>query len=274
MITFIPIKVPELRQITYADGQRFYCDRQMNFYPSWTTFLGAALPTDKYLKKWLKNNSAEYIEDVLDRTSFYGTCYHVLVEYFDENGFIYTETAKKMLSEKFSEDEKFDIMCKHLASWVKFRRDRDVTILASEVPLVSKKYNLAGTIDKVVEMKFGQKKVRAIIDIKSGENSYLSHALQLHGYMRMWNECYRDYPVTHCFNFHPKDWRNEPTYELINQTDHEGAEDLDDYIAIYNRKKTRPRGKVMWASKISLNDDLTKLTRYIEPEVFYQSLFE
>ena len=71
----------------------------------------------------------------------------------------------------------------------------------------------------VAEIKFGQKYVNAIVDLKSGKKGFFdAHILQLHGCREAWNENFPKIPVTHIFNFAPVDYRAKVNYKLENQT--------------------------------------------------------
>lgn len=122
---------------------------------------------------------------------------------------------------------------KGLHAWFRFVQERVTKIVAIEIPLRSKKMKVAATLDIVFEAMFNGKPRICNTDIKSflytedgnddEKNYYSAHEFQLEIQKEIWNENFPDIPVTHLFNWSPKNWREEPTYTWKNQTDNRFA---------------------------------------------------
>ena len=123
-----------------------------------------------------------------------------------------------------------------LMSWFEFVRERVVEVWAVEIPLRSKKWGYAGTLDFIGLIRFNSTVVPAIIDMKShvfspysdenkSKDSRESHEAQLEMSKLLWEENFgkpqvdgveKDFKM---FIFSPKAWRKKPTYDLHNLTD-------------------------------------------------------
>ena len=122
-----------------------------------------------------------------------------------------------------------------LLSFWQFVKERVIKVLAVEIPLRSRKYGYAGTLDLVCIIMFQGKPRFAIIDLKSffftlftkkeSKQFFDSHRLQLELQKQLWVENF-GYPELegeevnkiYLFNFAPNNWRDKPTYTLENQT--------------------------------------------------------
>lgn len=118
-----------------------------------------------------------------------------------------------------------------LSFWF-FCQERVEQVIAVEIPLRSKKYGYAGTLDFVCLLRFNGKTVFAIIDLKSffftlfskkeSKKFYDSHELQLELQKNLWRENFKELPgkgeKIYLFNFSPNAWRDKPSYTLKNQT--------------------------------------------------------
>jgi hypothetical protein len=134
--------------------------------------------------------------------------------------------------------------------------DTNCKPLAIEICLWHPIDGYAGAIDIVCEMDliekgfFGEKylsgvnkgqpkeskqvrRIRAIIDIKSGRKSFYESAeIQLCAYKEMWNIHFPEFPVDKFMNFSPKEWRTTPSYNLKDQTDSRNAQKLPHLVAL------------------------------------------
>jgi hypothetical protein len=143
-----------------------------------------------------------------------------------------------------------DELKKDVLAFAQFMIDCNVKPLAIEICLWHPKDGYAGAIDLVCEMDlvekgfFGEvyasgtqkgqpkeskqmKRIRAIIDLKSGRKGfYESHEIQLHAYLDMWNIHFPDTKIDKVFNWSPKEWRTTPSYNLKDQTDSRNAKKL------------------------------------------------
>lgn len=135
-----------------------------------------------------------------------------LMEYFERLEGFPLKKLKWYFIRKFHKD---------MASLFQFIKDRNVKVIAVEFPVMSYKWQIAGTIDLICELDFNGKRIICIVDFKTGKGIYEIHPLQLLLYQEMWNEHFSDIcEVTHLFNWKPSDFKVEksPTYQLKNQT--------------------------------------------------------
>lgn len=137
---------------------------------------------------------------------------------------------------------------KGIMAFAVFCEDYKVKPLAIELILCSDKYSVASPIDLICEMEITEdawedtgevfksgprkgepkppKKVKvsrrvvAIVDLKSSENGFQDkHFFQLQLYKRILKENYPNLEVERLYNWSPKAWRTEPSYNLKEQSD-------------------------------------------------------
>lgn len=214
---FLSGALPQPPMLLRMDGgdTRFYatCDPDGNvtWYPSVTSVIRETSPTSPYLIDWIAKHGREQANRLRDEAAAYGTAFHILSA-------AYLQGARINIDAVTSEHG--DRMGKDLASWDAFVTERDVQPIAIEITLHSDTLLVAGTADLICTMNFDGQRIVALIDNKTGKNTYRDHAVQLEFYRQMWAEHYGEtYPVTHIFTWQPKEWRSaKPTYTLTNHT--------------------------------------------------------
>lgn len=243
--TALAVRPVQLHRLDSRGMRKYFTTTDENkvdkMYTSVTSFSTAVMPKGEGLLNWFKTKTPEQIEDILNQSSHYGTCYDIL--------------CNKLLAEKLIQDvpaeirsylmqnqlyhvnaEKWTYLMKRdLLAFVEFMLDYDVKPLATSVALTLPKHRLAGTIDLLCEMndriltkteqKKGEspKRIKAVVDYKckigdfSGNSErasfYDSECLQLYIYAQMVSENL-GIPVEAVFNFSPKNWRKVPDYNL------------------------------------------------------------
>lgn len=222
-------------------------DGFINIYKSVTTAIGDGLPTDPNLISWIADQGSHAIYRYnLQAAADYGTFMHAVIDKyikikvddniltFDPNDLVYDmlqyfkyPTGRYIID---NETRWISDGLSDLLSFAKFFDEHEVYVLAVEpceatdniLKGISQTIApLAGAIDLVCEMKFGGKRIWAIVDYKSSRKGTRdSYVYQLYAYRHIWNENYPQHRVEHVFNWQPKAWRGEkPTYDLTNQTD-------------------------------------------------------
>lgn len=227
------------------------------FYTSVTTLLDAQMPENKGLTFWKAGKGIEEAEAFTHMRAEYGTFMHIeLQNYLIDKGaeldavearahqaVIKAELSPHLIP-KWQEDVKKDLLA--FAQWVK---DFKVEPLLIESVLCDDRMGVAGAVDLLAWVtiptkgfwgevyKSGAKKGEpketkedkrflVVIDFKSGRKAfYDSHIAQLHLYKKMVYENFgRDlhefdvaYDDIRVFNWSPKDWRSEPTYNFTDQ---------------------------------------------------------
>ena len=216
-----------------TDGYRYYYrfgpDGMPEFYPSVTTILKRVMPTPPQLLEWMIANGKEGATEKRDLAAAYGTFMHAQFEGLLINRTYDFDNVPAVLSAYM---ERENIPERVFNEWVvkirrdvlafaQFVRDWNVRPLAVEIALVHPEYGYAGCLDLPCEMTDPKtaKKFTAIVDFKSGRKGFFEeHELQLGLYKQMWENEYPDTKIERLFNFSPKDWRKEPTYNLKDQT--------------------------------------------------------
>lgn len=226
------LEAPQQVYRMQAGEKRYYYtfdEKQMPiFYTSVTTMIGQTMPdVSGALMKWYTDNFSSYQEAraYVQERADYGTFMHAEISALAISRKCDTDTLRdrmKSFIEKerlpanfinYENDIKSDIF-----AFAQFMIDYDVKPLAVEVVLAHPD-GYAGAVDMVCEMNFNKGRVMAIIDFKSGRKGfYDSNVAQLFAYKNLWDHNYSAHPVTHLFNWSPKNWRKSPTYNLKNQT--------------------------------------------------------
>jgi len=221
-------------------GDRFYFtaadDGTLAYYNSVTSVCSKALPKSPFLTNWqISWGSDEKAEEMLQQSADYGTLFHILINRFAQGEVLAGDLEEDVLDFFAKNALKWDLQrtpwlrdsrtgwADRLANDIRcfhaFFVEREVKILASEIILGSPTLGIAGAIDLVAEITFNGKRVRCIVDYKSGRNGfYESHELQLALYREIYNENFPDEPIELIFNFAPTEWRKTPTYKLQNQS--------------------------------------------------------
>lgn len=249
-------------------GRRFYFvfdeNNKPKFAISVTSFIAASLPTSPYLVDWMiAQGSREQANQARDEAAAYGTLLHREIGTFLIQKRYDLDQAANVVA-AYVEAEKLPFKClkwteklkRDLAAFAQFCIDVDFKPIAIEMMLLDEKLGLGGAIDIMGEMNveeagfYGEvyktganagkpketkmkRRVRAIVDIKSGRNGfYETHEVQLKAYRTIWNNYFTEYPVQKCFNWAPSDWRTNPGYKLKDQTDTPKSFKFDYLLAI------------------------------------------
>jgi len=225
------LKQPEALYRLDSTGHRYYYrfnpDGEPEFYTSVTTLIKNTLPTSPYLIKWLIDKGGDNGKDEAMERASYGT-------------FLHTQCAQLLMGGKYDLDKMSEVLVPFLVkeglspdriSWTEelkkdvlafaqFIIDRNVKPLAIEICLYHPTDGYAGAIDLVCELNFDKKRIKAIIDLKSGRKGfYESHEVQLGAYLEMWKIHFPNSPVDKVFNWSPKAWKKSPTYNLQDQSE-------------------------------------------------------
>ena len=248
-------------------GIRWYYELTDNgpvFYPSETSHIKLTRPTSKYLIDW-KVRYGEYMAGkILSEAADYGTVMHVtfkdwytahvIGESLDIDKVILTNLALASLYENreacfhsggvWITDPWRERLHSDLRAFIKWLQDYEVKIYMMEVILRTEKWKVAGAMDILCEMNDKnytdktppdkRKRVIAEVDLKSG-GIYPDHADQLAGYGLMWHETFPAGPkIERYYNWSPKEWRKEPTYEFKDWTDtiQENQKRIEHYLQI------------------------------------------
>lgn len=224
-------QVPVLYRADYDGGRHYYkvTDSGLVFFDSWTSVIDRMLGYDVGLVTWIAGMGWEASQKYMKERAHYGTILHILIGEFLKNGRMDIERGVSFHATSYAMTEKLDTaltnswlgdLRRDLLSFVQFVHEKELTPIAVEMPLALDEWSIAGTIDLVCTLKFGQKRITAIVDIKSGRKGfYPSHRYQLHGYKMTWEANFPDMPIDMVFNWSPKDWTGDtPTYNFTNQT--------------------------------------------------------
>lgn len=188
----------------HQDGRRYYYKDGL-WYISVTEFIKNALPTPPHLIKWYKENTAQFIDDTLERTSRYGTLFHDHMETFAHQGYLEMDNMDGRLGTHLAAGAQFfaDYEIKPLMIEERVAHDDDGTF-----PL-----NFAGTLDLFAEITYNGERRFAYIDYKTG-NIQDYHKYQMMCYHLGYKNMHEDIEDPLFINMRPKDWRKSPTYEV------------------------------------------------------------
>lgn len=261
-------------------GHRYYYIKEENgspvFFPSVTTILDQTLPKSPYLIKWMADKGMEEAERYKEERASYGTFMHAQFERLLIERMYNLDTLKDELKSYIEANklpESFiyhaDELKKDVLAFAQFVIDYDVKPMAIEIALVHKEKGYAGMIDLPCTLTWKGERIAALVDFKSGRKGFHEdNEIQLHFYMDMWNYNFPNMPISHVFNFSPKDWRTKPTYNFKEQTNSVNAAKMEHLLAIAaiedskrNNTFTSVSGSIMLDSKmIDLGNNILTLT--------------
>jgi hypothetical protein len=161
-------------QLTFLDT-RFYASESGNMWPSVTTYL-EAYPKSYAYYEWLKS-AGDNADEIRDEAGRRGSIVHKITEDYDngveislldDNGFIGYKLQEWAMFEKY----------------VEFRTKHTTAVIHNELNIVSDKYRMGGTIDRVMQING---KVY-MVDIKTSNAVHNHYWLQLAAYSKLLGE--------------------------------------------------------------------------------------
>jgi hypothetical protein len=238
----------------HSNGLRYYYTfsefGEPIFVPSVTTVIHKTMPKSEYLIKWMAELGYEESKEYTEKRAAYGTIMHGCVADLAIHKVIHLASIKGRITSyleahrlpmiwatEWEEEIKADVLA--FARWM---LDYNVKAIAIEISLVDEVQGCGMTIDMVCELdvevkgyfgevyKTGDRKgqpkeskrierKRAIVDFKSGRMGfYEEHAIQLQAYKIAWDNINPSQPIEVLYNWSPKEWRKEPTYNFKDQT--------------------------------------------------------
>lgn len=225
-----------------------------SFYLSLTTLISRTMPTSPHLIKWIADKGYEESKEYAKERADYGSFMHAEfarllidrkldLDTVDERFRDFIEVNQLPIGTLVHADEiKKDILA--FAQWIS---DYNVEPLAIEIILTHSEgfgamLDLVCMADIPVKGKWGEvyksgakkgqpketteiKRLRCCVDFKSGRKGfYESNSIQLRGQKELWEQAYPDKPIDRLFNWSPKDWRSEPSYNFRDWTGHKNQE--------------------------------------------------
>lgn len=163
-----------LNRVTFLDNRGYYAETG-EFYPSVTTVL-SSYPKGYGYYEWLKTNGHE-ADDIMEEAGRRGTTVHQLTEYYDNGIEVSLLSEDGYPSFKMGDWSMFE-------RYIEMRERFPFTIIENELNLVSHKYKIGGTLDRIIEMN-GKK---YLIDIKTSNNIWKQYWIQLSAYKAMYEE--------------------------------------------------------------------------------------
>lgn len=247
--------------------------------PSITSVIKNAEPLQFGLLKWYADNGMEYCKNFLEHSANYGTFMHVcFADILKGKTFQLNEDFLKLEMISFYEKEGYDFnsgwkwykdnfrdMRKDIFGFVSFCKDCNIKPLAIEFTVFNENEIYAGTADLICKMtlktkvrgkdEYTEEEVLAIVDWKTGENTYPSHAIQLEGLKQAWNSMFPEMQIQKVFNYNCKNFRmplgkTVIPYSLKDQTDNEYAFLWDHYIKIFH--KQHPAEEAMFSDFLDI----------------------
>jgi hypothetical protein len=160
-------------QLTFLD-QRWYSE-EGDFFPSVTTYL-EAYPKNAQFFEWLKKVGDD-ADEIRDEAGRRGSVVHSLTERYDLGEEVTILNEQGFIGYKLSEWNMFE-------KYVEFRKNFQTNILHTELNLVSKKYRMGGTLDRVMTVD-GR---LLLVDIKTSNMVHPHYWLQTSAYDKMLQE--------------------------------------------------------------------------------------
>jgi len=240
----------KLRRLDGGDLRWYYTieNDEIIWFISVTSLIKSTMPTSPQLIKWMVEHG-ENAEAIRDEKANYGTAMHIAIGQYLLGKFnLEYNSVKEFLAENKVESFYTSQLQKDVLAFAQFCNDYDVKPLAIEVMLSDLKSGIAGACDLVCQMTVNRKRIVAMIDFKSGRKGFWEdNEIQLHAYKRLFESEFADIRIEKLFNWSPKDWTKEPTYNFKDQSESNSAKKLDYLIELFkisNKQKPSPRIQV------------------------------
>lgn len=200
-----------------------------------TSLASLVIPKGAGFFNYLKNKG-DQAESYAEIRAQYGTYLHVLKAEMTINKSISIELsdliagASKYVSQQYLSEARLfcSAIQKGLLSWAQFMFEKEYVPVAIEISVLHPTLGYGCTIDDIGYMRFGTKKVLAIVDTKSNfsfkdegkKDYYEEHEFQLAGCVKALKAAYPQFESEDImvFNWSPNNWKETPTYTLKNQS--------------------------------------------------------
>lgn len=156
--------------------------------PGVTTIISGNLGWNKQaLMAWANAQGLEgrHHRDVSQIAADIGTIAHAMVE-----GDLKGKPWQELINIQGITDEMIEKAENAFLSWLEWKELVNFELLKSEESLVSEVYGFGGTVDIAAI-----KNAVSIVDIKTSNDVYADHRIQIAAYGKLWNENYPDKPV-------------------------------------------------------------------------------
>lgn len=292
-------EAPERVYRLNSSGHRYYYTFDENgeprFFVSVTTFIKQTLPTSPILVKWMADMGYEESQRYAAERANYGTFMHgqiadlLITRKYDLN-VLKSRLKRYVETEQLPSDfiNYADDLKKDILSFAQFMIDTKLKPLAIEIILTHPRDGYAGALDLACELEieekgyFGEtyktganagkpkqstitKRVRAIIDFKSGKKGFFEeHEIQLQAYKEMWDIHFPNNPVDKILNWSPKDWRGQtPTYNLKDQTNSPNLKKLPYLVELARIEDDKRENTIVACSGLIEIDSCVDLSKNI-----------
>lgn len=262
----------KLRRIDGGDLRWYYTieNDEIIWFISVTSLIKSTMPTSPYLIKWMVENG-ENAEIIRDEKANYGTAMHIAISNYLLGKFNlrYSSVVEFLMQNGVSTHYTKQLQ-KDVLSFAQFCNDYDVKPLAIEIMLSNIELGLAGACDLVCQMTVNRKRVVAMLDFKSGRKGFWEdHEIQLHAYKRLFESEFRDVIIEKLFNWSPKDWVKEPTYNLKDQTNSQSGKKLDYLVELFRLSgNKKPSSQIEVVGEIGLGMAVNDKFRIVDFEQF------
>ncbi|MCO5252588.1 MAG: hypothetical protein M9949_14365 [Candidatus Kapabacteria bacterium] len=288
------LKLPTVYRFNQSGMRYYFTIEGQNvtFYPSVTTIIDKTTPLSYGLKKMIGDMGMEKFNAYMKERAHNGTIMHMFVADYLRSSDIALEryfdldSISTRLALYASENQiPYDIsdwqwsLKKDMLSIIQFFLDYQVEPIVAEVVGIYNHNGLkyAGTLDLICEMTIPQKgfwgetyktgerkgeaketnqdiRIIAVIDFKSGKSGFFDdHEIQLHMYKQIAEQSFGLQPQK-VFNLAPKDWQNEPTYHLKDQTDSIQAKKIPFLLGAFQCEWEDPKEITIINGKINGSD--------------------
>jgi len=282
------LRLPPVRLFRIeARGIRIYYTFDKGYaemFPGITGMLGKVLPTSEELIKWKCQMGYDESFSYMNERADYGSLMHSLFVPLSISGTVnldeihditagWCELRGIPFNDEWPRELKSDLLA--YAQWM---IDYQVKPIAIEVPLITRKYQVATMVDMFCKLMYPKKgfwgekyksgtqagqpketirdvETYAIVDFKSRKKSYVTETdeLQLEFGKQMVVENYPEFDekLISLFSWHPKEWRSSPGYYFTEHTGKHDTEELELLSRLYQKRvnlneviRTETRGVV------------------------------
>lgn len=236
----------------------------LRLYTSLTTAINSCAPMERQLLEWHCRHGLQEAERLTEIAQHYGTLLHLEIGKYLREGVYDFGTAQDVVESYTSAENYWQPECRgwadkiryDMAAFCQFVFDYNVKPLGIEYVLLSER-GFGTLIDLVCNMtimvdgldydnpyKTGPRKgeprevkapkqIRAIVNFKSGRHGfYRTHGLQIEAESQLWEENFPDLPLDAAYNWSPKEWIANPSYNLKDWTGDVSTEEVSHVLGL------------------------------------------